>query len=75
MEEEEANSCPFFRGGLQVAIGARIVSRDGRGLRCVLWYVCLYLRYRLKERGKGYSEEVEVVVVVNGMGGLRLIGR
>ena len=28
-------------GGIQVAIGAPIALRDGRGLRCVLWYVCL----------------------------------
>ena len=44
----EANSFSFLV--IQVAIGARIALRDGRGLRCVFWYVCL-LSYSRRVKG------------------------
>ena len=39
-----------------MAIGARIVLRDGRGLRCVLWYVCAH-SYKLYSRRRGREGE------------------
>ena len=45
----------LVRGGIQVAIGARIALRDGRGLRCVLWYVSLS-RAITSRRVEGWRE-------------------
>ena len=41
-----------------MAIGARIVLRDGRGLRCVLWYVCAHSYEPYSEEREGGRKDI-----------------